>query len=153
MSKVVIACLLAAGAALIALSQSGGPNQTKRVTGPEAEAVVLAVEDEIYDYSHEKAFYMVGKEPVKGTTRLPIYIEPNLKDGRGNVIYKLMPFGEVIRQFHFRQDGLAVIEGRPDIGFPPTQPNTLTLYMDDDEVCGWKREWLRYHFDILDAPT
>jgi hypothetical protein len=110
------------------------------------------VQDEIYDFGYQKQFYEVGPEPASGVTRVPLYIQPRLKDGEGTVIYKLMPYGEVIRNFHFNKDGLAVLEGAPDGGFPPTQPNTLTLYMDDDDVCRWKHEWVRAHFDILDTP-
>jgi hypothetical protein len=72
---------------------------------------------------------------------LLLYIQPVLKDGEGAVIYKLMPHGEVIRNFHLNMDGLAILEGAPDSGFPPTHPNILTLYMDDDEVCRRKHEW------------
>jgi hypothetical protein len=64
-----------------------------------------------------------------------------------------MPYGEVIRGFHFTKDGLAVLEGDPDGGFPPTDADTLTLYMDDDDVCRWKRSWNKYQFEILDSPS
>lgn len=119
----------------------------------QVQAIVLAVQDEIYDFGYQKQFYEVGAEHTPGVTRLPLYIQPRLKDREGSVIYKLMPHGEVIRSFHFNKDGLAVLEGAPDGGFPPTQPNTLTVYMDDDRVCRWKHEWVRTYFDILDAPT
>lgn len=122
------------------------------VTESQTKAVILAVEDEVYDLGYQKRFYMVGTELGRGITRLPIYIEPTLKEGEGTLIYKLMPHGEVIRAFHFNKAGLAVIEGDPDLGFPPTQPNTLTLYMDDDEVCHWKHSWIRQHFEVLDSP-
>jgi hypothetical protein len=123
------------------------------VTELQAKKVILAVEDEVYDLGYQKRFYMVGTEPGRGLTRLPIYIEPTLKQGEGTVIYKLMPHGEVIRGFHFNNAGLAVLEGDPDGGFPPTQPNTLTLYMDDDEVCHWKHSWMRQRFEISDTPS
>jgi len=120
---------------------------------PQIEAVILAVEDEIYDFGYQKDFYEVGHEYRPGVTRLPLYIQPGLQGGEGTVIYKLLPHGEVIRNFHLNKDGLAVLEGAPDSGFPPTQPNTLTLYMDDDDVCRRKHEWLKERFDILDAPS
>lgn len=99
------------------------------------------------------SFTKLGTSLRQGATRLALYIQPALRNGEGAVIYKLMPHGEVIRNFHLGKDGLAVLEGTADSGFPPTQPNTLTLYLDDDEVCRRKHEWLREHFDILDAPT
>ena len=143
----IIFCSLLATSAS---SQSAG--KAPVITESQAQAVILAVEDEVYDLGYQKRFYMVGAQPARGTTRLPIYIEPTLKDGEGTLIYKLMPHGEVIRAFHFNKTGLAVLEGDPDGGFPPTQPNTLTLYMDDDEVCHWKHAWMRQHFDVLDVP-
>lgn len=117
------------------------------------QAIILAVEDEIYDRSYQKQFYDVGPEPQPGDTRLPLYIEPTLKNREGAVIYKLLPYGEVIRHFHFDHQGLAVLEGDPSSGFRPTQPNTMTLYMDDDDVCRWKHTWLRTHFDVFDNPA
>jgi hypothetical protein len=116
------------------------------------QAVILAVEDEVYDFDYQKQFWEVGPEPTRGTTRLPVYIQPALKDGEGAVIYKLMPYGEVILDIHFNKEGLAVLEGEADGGFRPTQPNMLTVYLDDDDVCRWKHDWLREHFDIMDAP-
>lgn len=118
----------------------------------QVRAVVLAVEDEIYDYGYQKSFQMVGKQAVPGVTRLPLYMRPTLTHGEGAVIYKLMPLGEVVRDFHFDKNGLAVLEGDPSSHFPPTQPNTLTLYMDDDDVCRWKRTWSKQYFEILDSP-
>ena len=128
------------------------PRRNTTLSGSQVQAVILGVQDEIYDFGYQKQFYEVGPEPARGVTRVPLYIQPGLKDGEGTVIYKLMPYGEVIRNFHFNKDGLAVLEGAPDGGFRPTQPNTLTLYMDDDEICRWKHKWVRQHFDILDTP-
>jgi hypothetical protein len=123
------------------------------LSGAQIQAVILAIEDEIYDFGYQKQFYEVGPESAPGVTRLPLYIQPALTGGEGTVVYKLMPHGEVIRNFHLSKDGLAILEGAADSGFPPTQPNTLTMYLDDDEVCRRKHEWVREHFDILDAPA
>jgi len=143
---VMFFCLVAAAGS----AQRAHEGET--LTASQILAVILAVEDEIYDFGFQKQFYEVGPEPARGVTRVPLYIQPRLKDGEGTVIYKLMPYGEVIRSYHFNKDGLAVLEGEADGGFPPTQPNTLTLYMDDDDVCRWKQRWVRQHFDILDTP-
>ena len=147
MAGFIIFCSLLA--ARVAVQNAG---KAPLVTESQAKAVILAVEDEVYDLGYQKHFYMVGTQPGRGTTRLPIYIEPTLKVGEGTLVYKLMPHGEVIRAFHFNKVGLAVLEGDPDGGFPQTQPNTLTLYMDDDEVCQWKHAWTKQHFEILDSP-
>jgi len=125
----------------------------RQITEKESKAVILAIEDEVYDRGYQKRFYMVGPEMRPGVTRLPLYIEPTLKKDGGIVVYKLMPYGEVIRGFHFMKDGLAVLEGDPDSGFPPTDADTLTLYMDDDDVCRWKHTWKKYHFEITDSPS
>ena len=147
--KLFLACLCACSA--MGFTQKAAvPATLSRV---QIQAVILAVEDEVYDFSYQKEFYEVGREAGPGVTRLPLYIQPRLKDGEGAVIYKLMPHGEVIRNFHFNKDGLAILEGAPDSGFPPTHPNILTLYMDDDEVCRLKHEWEREYFEILDAPA
>ena len=119
----------------------------------EARAVILAVEDEVYDRGYQKRFYMVGPEVSRGVTRLPLYIQPTVKKDGGTAIYKLMPYGEVLRGFHFSKDGLAVLEGDPDGGFPPTDPDVLTLYLDDDDVCRWKHTWKKYFFEIIDSPS
>lgn len=116
-------------------------------------AAILAIQDEIYDLGYQKSFYMVGPQRVPGSTRLPLYIRPALKNGEGAAVYKLMPYGEVIRDFHVNKAGLVVLEGDPEGGFSPTQPNTLTVYVDDEEVCQWKRRWLKEHFEILDSPS
>jgi hypothetical protein len=124
----------------------------RHITDKEAKAISLAIEDEVYDRGYQKRFYMVGPETSRGITQLPLYIRPMLKDGEGLVIYILMPLGEVIRGFHFTKDGLVVLEGDPDGGFPPTDPDMLTIYVDDDDICRWKHTWKKYHFEIIDSP-
>ena len=61
--------------------------------------------------------------------------------------------GGGIRGFHFSKEGLVVLEGDPDGGFPPTDPDMLTIYVDDDDICRWKHTWKKYHFEIVDSPT
>jgi hypothetical protein len=71
----------------------------------------------------------------------------------GQVIYKLMPHGEVFRFFDFSSDGLVVLDGDPELNFPPTQPSLKTVYMDDDELCRMKRTWIRQSFEVDDSPN
>lgn len=125
----------------------------KPLTALQVKAVALAIEDEVYDRGLQKRFYMVRKEVSPGVTRLPMYVKPTVSHGGSTVIYILMPYGEVVRGFHFTKRGLAVLEGDPDGGFPPTDSDTLTLYMSDGDVCRWKQTWRRSHFDIIDSPT
>jgi hypothetical protein len=153
--------LLALLLALLCFSIQAHPESHKRkISEPEVKAVIQAVEDEIYDYGFQKQFYQMGEEvgvsPNAPRSRMRIYIQPeiNAEDGGGRVIYKLMPYGEVLRDFIVRKDGLVVLDGDPQNGFPPTQESsTKTVYMDDDEVCQMKRDWLKDFFVVDDSPS
>ena len=116
------------------------------------QAVVQAIEDEIYDRGYQTKFADVGSPDGPGGHLLPVYIQPSLSEGRGWVIYKLMPYGEVYRMFYVRKDGLAVLHGDPRNGFPPTQPDYLTVYMDDTELCQLKSRWLKASFVVETEP-
>ena len=135
-------------------------SQAQTLSESEVKAVIQAVEDEIYDYGYQKQFYQMGDEvgtpPNASRSRIRIYIEPEVDaEYRGaRVIYKLMPYGEVLRDFVIRKDGLVALDGNPQNGFPPTQESsTKTVYMDDDEVCQMKHDWLRSFFVVDDSPT
>ena len=60
--------------------------------------------------------------------------------------------GEVYRLFSIRKDGVVVLDGNPQNEFPPTQTSLKTLYMNDDEVCEMKLDWLHAFFEIDTAP-
>jgi hypothetical protein len=143
---------------LIALNlplSSRQPQRERGITDDEVKEVIQAVQDEIYDYGYEKDFYQIGKNvgtPSKYKSKLPIYVNPKVRDGEGEAIYKLMPFGEVLRLFHIRADGMVVLDGDPQVGFPPTQPNVKTLCLDDDKVCQMKREWLHLAYEVEASP-
>jgi hypothetical protein len=135
-------------------------SQKRNVSDSEAKAVIQAVEDEIYDYGYQKHFYQMGENlsrpPSSPRTRIWIYIEPevDLQERSGRVIYKLMPYGEVLRDFTIGKDGLVVLNGNPQNGFPQTQESsTKTVYIDDEEVCQMKRDWLKRFFVVEDSPT
>ena len=144
---------------LLNLSVTTHPQLQKgRVSDSEANLIVQAVEDEIYDYGYQKQFYQMGENVGTASaprTRMRIYIEPEVgaEDGGGRVIYKLMPYGEVLRDFTIRKDGVVLLAGDPQNRFPPTQESsTKTVYMDDDEVCRMKHDWLRRFFVVDDSP-
>lgn len=126
------------------------------ITKVQMNSVLLAIQDEVYDYENQKKFYRVGITRGTGTqvvTTIPVYIRPMLdKDGGGEMIYKDMPYGEILRVFHLRSDGLAVLDNDPEVGFPLTEPSHLTLFMDDDEVIRDKQTWVRIAVDIADMP-
>ena len=135
----------------------------RRSTSADAKAVAQAIEDEIYDFGYQGwDFGYVGKTIGTDEQQIRAYIAPDLEANRnlggaagviGYVIYKLMPFGEVYRLFWFTKDGLVVLGGNPEFGFPPTHPNYLTVFMDDDELCHDKQTWLKANFIIQLHPT
>jgi hypothetical protein len=138
---------------LLGISSAQKRNSAPLLSDKQMKAVALAIEDEVYDRGYQKQFYMVGPEVITGVTRLPLYIKADADRNGGTVVYKLMPFGEVVRDFYFTKDGFAVLEGDPDGGFPPTDADTLTLYMDDDDICRWKRTRDKFYFEIIDSPS
>src|SRR5580658_6072182 len=59
-----------------------------------------AIEDEIYDYSYYSEFYKIGDnigDSHHWVAKTRLYINPayNTVDGYGEVIYKLMPYGQL----------------------------------------------------------
>jgi hypothetical protein len=129
----------------------------RKLTADEVQAVILAVQDEIYDYGYEPRFYQLGENagvPSHWRSRLPIYVNSAFDDeGMGQVIYKLMPHGEVFRFFDIGANGLVMLDGDPELDFPPTQPSLKTVYMDDDELCRMKHTWIRQFFVVDTSPT
>ncbi len=130
--------------------------QLQALSPKQIAAVVVAIEDEIYDYSDQEAFLDVGRDtngPMGRSFALPVYVNPHLRaDGTGEVIYKKMPYGEVLREFHINPSGMVVFNSDPEIGFPVTQPSHLTLFMDDSELCQDKTHWRHREFTILYDP-
>jgi hypothetical protein len=138
--------------ALIAVSAEA-VKQEGLVTPEDERAIALAIEDEIYDRNLQGYYADVGGGLGQYKSRVQFYIEPYIHQGVATLIYKFMPYGEVYRVFWIRDDGLARLDGNPDIGFPPTQRNFLTLYGDDDSLCRRKHEWLKFYFAIEIQPT
>jgi hypothetical protein len=126
------------------------------VTAPTVHAVIQAIEDEIYDYGFEEDYSQIGEnfagDPSKWESRMPIYINPEIEDDEGQVIYRLMHYGEIYRVFTIRKNGLVVLDGDPELAFPPTQPSLKTLYMNEGRVRQLKHDWLRDSFLIDTAP-
>ena len=153
-SSIVVAvlcfCSFVAVSILLADAQHRG---TRKITDAEVKAVIQAVEDEIYDYGYEENYYQFGEEvqsdPQYYIHRVPIYIRPEIEDRGGEVIYELLPYGEVFRSFDIRKDGLAVLEGNPENGFPQSDEySRKTLWMDDAAVFRMKQHWLKHSFDV-----
>ena len=150
--------LLLASFLLIASSVFSGEGAAKsKLNQSETNALVQAIQDEVYDYGYQGHFFPeggpVGDVVSDSRTRVPLYISPVLDDGEGQAIYKLMPYGEVLRLFHVRDDGTVVLDGDPEIGFPATQPNRKTVYLKDSVVERMKREWVKSSFDVDLSPS
>jgi len=142
---------------LSASSSSSAQVATKiRLTQPQTKALVQAVQDEIYDREYQGYFFPeggpVGDVISDSRTRVSLHIDPIVEDGEGEAIYKLMPYGEVVRLFHVHKDGTIVLDGDPELGFPASQPNRKTVYLEDRVVERMKREWLKSSFEIDLSP-
>ncbi|MGA9884502.1 MAG: hypothetical protein WBQ34_12355 [Candidatus Acidiferrales bacterium] len=116
-----------------------------------------AVEDEIYDYGYFSQFYEIGDNV--GTSqhwkaRVRIFINPlyNVADQHGEVIYKLMPYGQIYRLFYIDAKGDITLDGDPHNRFPITQPSHQTVFMDDLDVCRDEQRWIDTFFVVDTAP-
>jgi len=149
---------------LLAVSQCVGqerkasPNEkidnAQPLSAPDKDAVVQAIVDEMYANDLQPYVMDIGKEVSRSEYQVNVYFKPTLNSNRaGWVIYKLLPYGEVLRMFTLRSDGTAVLFGKLRDRFPPTQPSYLTVYMDDDELCQTKREWQKGHFTVELKPS
>jgi hypothetical protein len=115
-------------------------------------AVIQAIEDEIYDWGCQNSVDLVAHEISRDKYQLSVYINPNIHNGRGEVIYKFMPIGELYRSFFPEADGLIQLDNDPGIGFGPERPSYNTLFMDDDDLCRFKHDWLKRFFIIEGHP-
>ena len=143
---------------LIALSVSSGQTDAKaRVTQSEISSLAQAIQDEIYDYEYEEHFFPEGGpvgDVVSSTeVRVPLYVDPEIRDGAGRAIYKLMPHGELIRYFHVQRDGTVRLESDPQLGFPASQPSRKTVYLRDNDLARMKRDWVKSAFDVDLSPS
>ena len=123
------------------------------VTEKDQRAVVQAIEDEIYDWGCQSYDDFVGKEITPGKFELRLYINPQLEEGRGEIIYKFMPMGEIYRSFSIGKDGRASLWDDPWLGFGPERPSYNTLYMDESDLCRFKSTWLKTTFIIQVHPA
>ena len=138
---------------LIASSPSSAQGPIKiRLTQSATKALVQAVQDEIYDRGYQGNFFPeggpVGDLITDSKTRVPLYVDPVVAGGEVQVIYKLMPYGEVLRLFHVHDNGTIVLDGDPELGFPASQPNRKTVYLKDDDLDRMKHGWVKSSFEI-----
>lgn len=134
--------------ALLTLGTSGGD---RAVPSPELLAAIAeAIEDEVYDYSLEGEYSNIGSSGgINVPTRVPAYVSPpNPGNLSGAVIYRLMPYGEVFRGYVVGKDGRVVLLGSPGLGFSAYQPNTRTVFLEDEFVCEFKSKAVRISFEV-----
>jgi hypothetical protein len=142
------------------VSQERGSSQNEKndeiqpLAPSDKAAVKQAIVDEMYANQLQGFGFDVGKQISDSDYQLKAYFKPSLnRNGAGFVIYKLMPYGEVLRLFSVRSDELAVLYGKLRDRFPPTQPSYLTVYADDDELCKMKRDWQKEYFTVELKPS
>lgn len=142
--------LLPALLTCICLISVAAQSASHKPTAQEVSAIVLAVEDEIYDWGFEKDYTNIGTTgAIDEPTDVRVLILPEIDENEGgHVMYRLMPFGEVVRRISFRPDGTAILWGNPWNGFPATQPDTRTIYLDDDSICAFKQKAIRATFTV-----
>jgi hypothetical protein len=142
----------------VAQEPIAGPNtkgdSAQSLSTADKNAVMQAVVDEIYAEHLQGYVADVGKNMSGFEYQLNAYFKPTLNSDRaGWVIYKLMPYGQVLRMFSIRSDGVAVLYGKLRDRFPPTQPSYLTVYMDEDQLCQFEKEWSKEHFNVTLKPS
>lgn len=145
LASVLVVCLPLSSSRL---SQDGPP-----VTPKYSSAIIEAIQDEIYDYGYEGWGWDAADRIEGKTYQMHVYIEPRMKDYSGRVIYKLMPYGEILRFYAVQKNGLIRLDDNPELGFGAERPDRLTLYLDDDEILQFKRTWLRTSFSIELNPS
>jgi|SRR5271156_1490237 len=128
------------------------------LTPTEVAKLKLAIEDEIYDYGYYNEFYNIGENigtSQHWVARARLYINPayNSVDKHGEVIYKLMPYGQVYRLFYIDENGNVKLDGSPQSHFPITQPSHQTVFMDEEDVRRYEQAWMKTSFVVDTNPT
>jgi hypothetical protein len=136
---------------------AGRPQQKRPIREAEINAVIEAIQDEIYDLKLEKYVDDIGERSPQNRNQysVNVYFQPEvIEDSRSWVIYKLMPDGEIVRMYEIGRSGRIYLHGKPG-EFRVTQPDYPTVFMDDDQLCKLKHDWLRRHFvvDINPSPA
>jgi len=134
---------------------AGRPQQKRPIRETEIKAAIEAIQDEIYDLKLEKDFFSVGATSKENRDQeiLNVYFQPEvLDDSRSWVIYKLMPGGEVIRMYEIGRSARIYLHGKPG-EFNITGPDYPTVFMDDDELCKLKHDWIKRQFVVDTDPS
>jgi hypothetical protein len=125
----------------------------KPISEARINSLIQAITDEMYAEGLAKEAIDVGQRENNGV-RLNLFVKPTLtNENNGWAIYKLMPYGQVLRMFHISDDGTVLLEGELRNGFPSTQPSYKTVYMDEDELCAAEHDWIRRSFFVELQPN
>lgn len=130
------------------------PQGKRRITESETGAVIQAIQDEIYSLNLQKNFFDVGPSPKghPGQVIVNVYFQPEiLENSRSWLIYKLMPDGEIYRMYELGRSGRIYLHGKPG-AFRITQPDYPTVFMDDDDLCKLKHDWIKRQFVVDTEP-
>ncbi len=124
-------------------------SDAQMVSDADIRAVVGAIKDEIYANGYYTAYIDVGAEKV------PVYVNPKIENNMVWVIYKLMPFGEILRGVVVSPDKrLAFLHRDPQLGFPASDGAAMkTVYLNDDDVIERKTTWRRVYISIDLKPS
>jgi len=123
--------------------------QGNAVTDSEIRLVITAIRDEIYTNNYAPRYVDLQQDS------LALYVRPQKEAGEIWVIYKLLPFGEILRVASLSPDAsLMLLAGNPANGFPITRSSAmLTLFIPDDSVIRMKTQWRRVWFSINTRPS
>jgi hypothetical protein len=99
-------------------------------------AVEQAIEDEIYDFKHERLYFEVDGNGGGDSSPavISVHVSKTLTNGTGVAVYKDMPYGEVYRYFTVNDAGLVRLSGNAEGPFRDWGSSTLTVYMQTDVV-------------------
>jgi len=152
--KLILLVLLLVPSSVVA----SGASKYRHLAPSEVGMIKQAVEDEIYDYGYYGEFYEIGRNvgtPKHWIARVHIYINPvyDAVDQHGEVIYKLMPYGQIYRLFYIEGKDQIKLDGDPQNHFPITQPSHQTVFMDDAEVCRLEQSWMKAVFIVDTTPS
>lgn len=139
---------------ICASTQSGRPTSATTVTPQNVRSLIQAIQDEIYASNLQGDGYDAGVPDGEGAYTLRLYVQSAFSgQGLAWCIYKLMPYGEVLRMFWVDRDGTVFLFGKPSGHFPPTGPSYLTLYMKDEDLLHDKERWGHVDFTIQLEPS
>lgn len=131
------------------------PQEKRPIREMEINAVIEAIQDEIYDLKLEKYVNDIGTRSPNNRNQysVNVYFQPEIIDeSRSWVIYKLMPDGEILRMYEIGRSGRIYLHGKPG-EFRMTQPDYPTVFMDDDELCKLKHDWMKRDYTVNTDPS